>query len=48
MEAVRRNVTIDWTERETVRAKMRSIIKRLLCKHGYPPGKQKKATQTVI
>jgi type I restriction enzyme R subunit len=48
VEAVRRNVTIDWTERETVRAKMRSIIKRLLRKHGYPPDKQAKATETVI
>jgi type I restriction enzyme R subunit len=48
VEAVRKNVTIDWTERETVRAKMRSIIKRLLRKHGYPPDKQAKATETVI
>jgi len=48
VEAVRRNVTIDWTERESVRAKMRSIIKRLLRKHGYPPDKQEKATETVI
>ncbi len=48
VEAIRRNVTIDWTERETVRAKMRSIIKRLLRKHGYPPDKQQKATETVL
>lgn len=48
VEAVRRNVTIDWTERETVRAKLRTIIKRLLRKYGYPPDKQEKATQTVI
>ncbi|MCY6492815.1 type I restriction endonuclease subunit R [Leptolyngbya sp. GGD] len=48
VEAVRRNVTIDWTERETVRAKLRTIVKRLLRKYGYPPDKQEKATQTVI
>ncbi|MBW4421085.1 MAG: DUF3387 domain-containing protein [Myxacorys californica WJT36-NPBG1] len=48
VEAVRRNVSIDWTERETVRAKLRTIVKRLLRKYGYPPDKQEKATQTVI
>jgi type I restriction enzyme R subunit len=46
--AVRRNVTIDWTERETVRAKLRTIVKRLLRKSGYPADKQKKATETVL
>ncbi|AUB40551.1 Type I site-specific restriction-modification system [Nostoc flagelliforme CCNUN1] len=46
--AVRRNVSIDWTERETVRAKLRAIVKRLLRKYGYPPDKQEKATLTVI
>lgn len=48
VEAVRRNVSIDWTERETVKAKLRTIVKRLLRKYGYPPDKQEKATQTVI
>ncbi|GAQ00148.1 type I restriction endonuclease subunit R [Leptolyngbya sp. NIES-2104] len=48
VEAVRRNVSIDWTERETVRAKLRTIVKRLLRKYGYPPDKQEKATQTVL
>jgi type I restriction enzyme R subunit len=46
--AVRRNVSIDWTERETVRAKLRAIVKRLLRKYGYPPDKQERATLTVI
>jgi type I restriction enzyme R subunit len=46
--AVRRNVSIDWTERETVRAKLRTIVKRLLRKYGYPPDKQEKATLTVL
>ena len=42
------NVTIDWTVRENVRAKLRVIVKRILRKHGYPPDKQEKATQTVL
>ncbi|BAY10863.1 type I restriction endonuclease subunit R [Calothrix sp. NIES-2098] len=45
---VRRNVSIDWTQRETVRAKLRTIVKRLLRKYGYPPDKQEKATLTVL
>ncbi|MFO7664270.1 MAG: HsdR family type I site-specific deoxyribonuclease, partial [Chloroflexota bacterium] len=48
VSAVRRNVTIDWTMRENVRAQMRVIVKRILRRHGYPPDKQEKATQTVI
>jgi type I restriction enzyme, R subunit len=46
--AVRANVTIDWTMRENVRAQLRVIVKRILRKHGYPPDKQEKATQTVL
>ena len=45
---VRRNVTIDWTLRENVRANLRRLVKRILRKHGYPPDKQEKATQTVL
>ncbi len=45
---VRNNVTIDWTMRENVRAKLRVLVKRILRKHGYPPDKQEKATQTVL
>jgi type I restriction enzyme, R subunit len=48
VEIVRHNTTIDWTLKESVRAKLRAIIKRLLRKHGYPPDKQEKATQTVM
>ncbi|MGH8678613.1 MAG: type I restriction endonuclease subunit R [Burkholderiales bacterium] len=47
-EAVRKNVTIDWTVRENVRAQLRVIVKRILRRHGYPPDKQEKATQTVL
>lgn len=45
---VRRNVTIDWTIRENVRAQLRVYVKRILRKYGYPPDKQEKATQTVL
>lgn len=48
VDTVRKNVTIDWTVRENVRAKMRVMIKRILRKYNYPPDKQEKATQTVI
>jgi type I restriction enzyme R subunit len=45
---VRRNVTIDWTLRENVRAHLRVLVKRILRKYGYPPDKQERATQTVL
>ncbi len=48
VDAVRKNDTIDWAVKESARAKMRTIVRRLLRKYGYPPDKQEKATQTVI
>ena len=48
VDTVRRNVTIDWTLRENVRANLRRLVKRILRKHGYPPDKQEKATRTVL
>jgi len=48
VEMVRKNVTIDWTVKETVRARMRVMVKRILRRHGYPPDKQEKATMTVL
>ncbi len=48
VDTVRNNVTIDWTLRENVRANLRRLVKRILRKHGYPPDKQEKATQTVL
>ncbi len=48
VESVRNNVTIDWAVKESARAKMRTIVRRLLRKYGYPPDKQEKATQTVL
>jgi type I restriction enzyme R subunit len=48
VEQVRRNLTIDWTVKESARAKLRTLVKRILRKYGYPPDKQEKATQTVL
>jgi type I restriction enzyme R subunit len=45
---VRKNVTIDWTIRDNVRAQLRVLVKRILRKYGYPPDKQEKATETVL
>lgn len=41
-------VTVDWTVRESARAQLRVLVKRILRKYGYPPDKQEKATQTVL
>ena len=48
VETVRQNVSIDWTIKESVRAKLRVMVKRVLRRHGYPPDKQAKATETVL
>ena len=48
VESVRRNVTIDWTVKESARVKLRTLVKRILRKYGYPPDKQAKATKTVL
>jgi type I restriction enzyme, R subunit len=46
--SARANVSIDWTLRESVQAKLRVLVKKILKKHGYPPDKQQKATETVL
>ncbi|GAB4343324.1 MAG: type I restriction endonuclease subunit R [Candidatus Abyssubacteria bacterium] len=48
VKAVHNNVTIDWTMRENVRAKMRVMTKRILRRYGYPPDKQARATELVL
>jgi type I restriction enzyme R subunit len=48
VENVRKNTTIDWTQRENVQARLRVIVKRILKKYGYPPDKQEQATRTVL
>ena len=47
-EALRNNRTIDWQKRESARAKMRMMIKKLLKKHKYPPEGMDDAVQTVM
>ena len=48
VKAVRNSVTIDWTMKQAVRAKIRTLVKRILRKYDYPPDKQEQATQTVL
>lgn len=48
VRAVRENVTVDWAIRESARANLRVVVKRILRKYGYPPDRQEKAVQTVI
>ena len=48
VKAVRNNVTIDWTIKESVQARLKVMVKRILREHGYPPDKEKKATDTVL
>jgi len=45
---IRSNVTIDWTQRESVQAEIRLKVKKILRKFGYPPDREKKATDTVL
>jgi len=47
-DKVRKNATIDWTIRESARAKLMVLVKRTLTKYGYPPDKQAKAIETVL
>lgn len=47
-EKVRANATIDWTIRESARAKLMVVVRRTLNKYGYPPDKQQKAIDTVL
>ena len=48
VKSVRENATIDWTQKENIRAKLRVMVRRILKRYGYPPDKQEKATQTVL
>ena len=47
-KTIKNNISIDWTLRENIQAKLRVSIKRLLRKYGYPPDKQKVATELVL
>ncbi len=48
VQTIHKNVSIDWTVKESVRAKLRVMVRRVLRKYGYPPDKQEKATLTVL
>ncbi len=47
-DRVRQNASIDWTIKESVKAKLKVIVKRTLRQYGYPPDMQKLATETVL
>ena len=46
--SVKNSVTIDWDKKESVQAKMRVMIKRILKNYGYPPEKQEYAVRTIL
>lgn len=48
LKGLRENVSVDWAHRESARARMRVLVKRILRKYGYPPDLQDKAVQTVL
>lgn len=48
VNSLRANATVDWSHRESARARMRVLVKRILRKYGYPPDLQDEAVQTVI
>jgi type I restriction enzyme R subunit len=47
-ETIRQNATIDWTIKESIKAKLKVAVKRILRKYGYPPDMQMLATETVL
>ena len=47
-ENLRQNLTVDWSERESVRAKLRLMVKRILRKYKYPPDLQEEAVDLVL
>jgi type I restriction enzyme, R subunit len=48
VQKVKANTAIDWTIKESVQAKLRVIVKRILRQYGYPPDKQKLATENIL
>jgi len=47
-EKIKENASIDWTIKESVKAKLKVIVKRTLRRYGYPPDMQKLATETIL
>lgn len=48
VQRIRQNATIDWNLKESVRARMKVMVKRLLRQYGYPPDMQALATELVL
>ena len=48
LKGLKSNASVDWQHRESARARMRVLVKRVLRKHGYPPDLQDAAVQTVL
>ena len=48
LSSLKSNITVDWSHRESARARMRVLVKRILRHHGYPPDLQDAAVQTVL
>ena len=47
-QSLRENLTVDWSERESVRVKLRLMVKRVLKKYKYPPDQQDAAVQLIL
>jgi type I restriction enzyme R subunit len=47
-DSLRKNVSVDWSSRDSVRAKLRLLVKRILRKYKYPPDQQEEAAQLVL
>ncbi len=48
LESLKANISVDWSRRDSARARMRVLVKRILRKHGFPPDLQDAAIQTVL
>lgn len=48
LERLKATVTVDWQHRETARAQLRVVVRRILRKYGYPPDLQDEAVKTVL
>ena len=48
IKAIRQNVTIDWTVKQSARAKIRLLVKKILRRYGYPPDLQEAVIRTVL
>jgi len=48
LSSLKSNASVDWAQRDSARAKMRVLVKRILRKYGYPPDLQDEAVQTVL